>query len=845
MYRGPKLPRSLLNQVDPSTSKKGGKDVSRKDRRKAERQAKKGGPQPQASRDRSAWRSRAKLNTHGEVEREVSSTARERPSKDAKPTKSILKGSRTVAAAQPEPTPETEVEDSSEHVLDDEDGLSEVDSDDSFTISRQAAKAGLADEDVEIAALERKLGVRSKKSSNEIGDDELEWLVQGSDSEDGGRGRLKRKRPSDDAKWLRDKRSKTSAVEAATEAALRSEDEELENPFSEDELSEDDDFAEFGSEEGNDADTDTTPKRERENPYVAPPSVDSGVAAKYIPPSLRKAAASEDESLKQLRRQVQGQLNRLSDANLLTILQAVEQIYEKSARQHVTGTLIDLLVGLVTDPSILNDTFLILHAGFAAAVYKVVGTDFGAQLLEKLVDVLDGYRQDSNGEGKQQLNLVAFLSTLYAFQVISSAILFDYIRLLLTELTEDNTELLLRIIRTSGTQLRQDDPLALKDIVLLLQQQVNDAGEANISVRTKYMIDTIRDLKNNRMKTGVANSVIVAEHTNRMRKILGTLNTRPLRATEPLRITLADIRESSKKGKWWLVGASYHDPAKLVSTSSKTGKTSTQDDGYESETPGSVNLTKAARAHGMNTDIRRLIFINILGAMDLEDAYMNLQKLKLRTKQMAEVSRVIIHCAGVEKTYNPFYGFLALRLCENDGRVMQKAFRTEFWGVVKKVKSGDDDPEEEEDNVSDSMGLKKLVNYAKLFAFLIANNSLPLSAAKTLDFGLLQPDTKAHTFSEVLITTVLLQAHKLAKKNGNFEDKIGVIFGKVKVAPQMIADLLQFVEITVASADLAAGKKEKRTVREGCEIVLEFLRKMEEDGGGLDSGDEEEDGNSE
>src|SRR5688572_14545957 len=104
----------------------------------------------------------------------------------------------------------------------------------------------------------------------------------------------------------------------------------------------------------------------------------------------------------------------------------------------------------------------------------------------------------------------------------------------------------------SGPQLRQDDPSSLKDIVLLIQPAVAKAGGAALSLRTKFMIDTITDLKNNRLKSG-PNSTIASEHITKMRKILGSFNnTRVIRASEPISISRADIHNSSKKGKWWL-----------------------------------------------------------------------------------------------------------------------------------------------------------------------------------------------------------------------------------------------------------------------------------------------------
>lgn len=749
---------------------------------------------------------------------------------EVKPAKSILK--------KPPPPPSSSSGDEAAPEDDDSDAAS----DDSFEVSQAAAKAGLADDDDEIAALERKLGIKAKNRTKDVGDDELDWLVTGSESEDDGRaakGKRKREEKSGgDDEWLEAKRRRANAkvpveVEEEEDGMDGSgdgseddgdEDEDLANPFSADEAS-GDDFAGFDSE----ADEEPPPKRERENPYVAPVAKSAAPAGKYIPPSLRKAAASDEEALKQLRRQLQGLLNRLSEANMLSILQNVEEVYEKNARQHVTSTMVDLLVSLVSDPSTLNDTFLILHAGFATAMYKVVGTDFGAQLLEQIINSIDKSRAEGTGEGKQMLNLIGFLSNLYTLQMTGSAIIFDYIRIFLSSLSEPHTELLLRIIRTSGTQLRSDDPTSLKDIVLLLQRATAQVGEDKLSVRTKFMMETINNLKNNRMKTGVAASAITAEHTTRMKRTLGSLNTRgsAIKATEPLRISLADIRDSEKKGKWWLVGASYHDPAKLASTKPSKAKTDI-DDGYESETPGHVSLTKLAKSQGMNTDIRRAIFISILSATDFQDAHFKLLKLHLKNKQQLEIPRVLLHCAGAEKVYNPYYTLIARKLCGE--RRLRKGWQFALWDVLRRV-GGEEEGEEEQ------MTTGKIVNLAKLFGSLIADGGLSIACLRVLDFAFLQARTRM--FVEVLLTTVLLQA---SKSTAGYESTVQEVFTQAATAEGLLQGLRYFLESTVSKAEIAATKKERRVVREGCEHAIQALAVAKEKGPVVMGNDDEDAG---
>lgn len=830
-YGGPQLPKALLDQVGGGGRIR--KEVSRKDRRKAERTQKKSArskPVPVRGLNRPAQRVQIDSDSSPEPQpppKRISKEARQ-------PPKSILK--KTAPAQKPtQPVRSFQDDDEEEETGTDIDDDDAEDSDGSFTISRQAAKAGLSDEDAHIAALEKKLGMKGKKSSATVDDDELDWLVTGLDSEVEDRG-TKRKRP-DDAKWLRDKRRKASGAEdqdseeedGASLDELEADDEsdDLQNPFSEDELSADD----F---EGFESDDQRSPpqKRQRENPYAAPVAqTPDAPAGKYVPPSLRKTATSDEEELKQLRRQVNGQLNRLSEANLLSILQGLEQLYEKNARQHVTSTLVELLVGLVSDPSTLNDTFIILHAGFAAALYKVIGTDFGAQLLEKLVKTYDQYRNDST-EGKQTLNLIAFLSNLYAFQVVGSALIFDYIRLLLDGLSEANTELLLRFIRSSGAQLRQDDPTALKDIVLLLQRNVADAGgEANLSVRTKFMIETINNLKNNRMKAGAVASAVASEHTTRMRKALGSLNTRSsIRATEPLRITLADIRDSEKKGKWWLVGASYNDPAKLAANgdSATANSISRRDDidaGYESETPGHVNLHKLARQQGMNTDVRRAIFISILSASDCKDAHMRILKLHLKAKQEVEIPRVLLHCAGAEQAYNPYYTLIARKVCSQDNK-LKKAFQFALWDIFKRLGEGDGG-ESVDKAAEEDMSVQKIVNLAKLYGTLIAEGCLGMLVLKTLEFAYMQ--SKTSMFVEVLLTTLLVQLHKqqvskAPSQHEDYEAAVKAVFAQAHEAADMVSGLQYFVTTTLARAELASGTREVKAVKRGCGYAEEALR---------------------
>jgi len=708
-------------------------------------------------------------------------------------------------------------------------------------------------EDEEIGWLEQALGLKGKKGKklDEFGDllgeiDELEDTA----SQD------KKRAKAEGDEWLDEKRRKAKLAKSQSLDYDEEDDDEsdilIENPFSEDELtSEDededlevgrnsgseDDFEGFDSETDGEEDDDrdvikTSAPRVRENPYVAP-TIDGAVTAKYIPPSMRKAATSDTELLVRLRRQAQGLVNRLTEANLIFLLGDIEKLYRDNARQHVTSTLVDLLLTSVCEPTSLPDTLIILPAGFIAAIYKIIGTDFGAQVIQRIVELFDahyaraaallpdGPASATTDISKETSNLIMLLSEMYNFQVVGSNLIFDYIRQFLGKLSELNAELLLKIIRTSGPQLRQDDPSSLKDIVAMLRPSVASVGEENISVRTKFMIETINDLKNNKMKTGGVASAVTSEHTIRMKKTLGTLNTRTIKASEPLRIGLKDIRESDLKGKWWLVGASWSGPVE-ENDSKDAGigniKISNRLDVQDS---GTTDLAQLAREQRMNTEVRRAIFVAIMSATDFQDAYARLMKLQLKKKQEFEIPKVLIHCAGAEKSYNPYYTLIAKRLCGDPK--LRKSFQFSLWDLFKQMGENDEDddgPDEDDDN---SLDTRHLVNLAKMFGTLLVDGGLGIGVLKNLNLGFLQPKTKI--FMEVLLISVLLQSQRQSDTKRDETAVVNVML-RIKETPQLITGLQYFLRKVVSKTDIAGGKKEKATVKWACKVSLETLQAL-------------------
>ena len=184
------------------------------------------------------------------------------------------------------------------------------------------------------------------------------------------------------------------------------------------------------------------------------------------------------------------------------------------------------------------------------------------------------------------------------------------------------------------------------------------------------MVESLTNLKNNKIKPTGDGAV---DNYSGLKKYLSGLKKKgapgfpPLRTTsltrtragsspDALRLTLADIRSSSTKGKWWIVGAAWGGDPLMDAPNLGSLKSNDASDAV---------LVKLAKAQGMNTDIRKGVFTVLMSsevrfsalsaARDLEltrptceqdyvDACERLLQLGLTDVQQREIARVLLQC---------------------------------------------------------------------------------------------------------------------------------------------------------------------------------------------------------
>ena len=344
-------------------------------------------------------------------------------------------------------------------------------------------------------------------------------------------------------------------------------------------------------------------------------------------------------------------------------------------------------------------------------------------------------------------------------------------------------------ITDSGSQLRKEDVISLKAINQLLQSAVAERGPEHVSVRTSFMVETINSLTNKGLKTGKADALINAEHSSRMRSTLSSLNGRNIRASEPLNINLKDLRESNRKGKWWIVGGSYRDDDQVQENRIVSQALSTSHKARPRlRATGSdiVDFFQLARQLGLNTDVRRSIFVTLVSGDDFETACDQLRKLPLNVRQRSEIPGVLVRCSSAQEQYNPYYTLIARRLISREPK-LKRAFQYSLWTLFDMLRQeGSDGAEPVHSKGVESLELRGLISNAKMFGTLIAEGGLTIIVLKDLNFTYLSE--KLQHFAEMLLITIILRSQEAVEIGRNKRSLIE-IFLKSKEVPDMVHGL--------------------------------------------------------
>ncbi|KAJ3076203.1 suppressor of glycerol defect [Podochytrium sp. JEL0797] len=568
-------------------------------------------------------------------------------------------------------------------------------------------------------------------------------------------------------------------------------------------------------------------KKSAQQPEPAAKQESSAPAGKYIPPRLRAKVENQSEKYMRLKRQVQGLLNKLSDTNIESIVTGLEECYRGNSRHDVTEIITETTIGFISNHANLLDAFVMTYAALLSCIFNVIGIEFGAHLTQTTVELyiksmeetanLPTSLPDEDDEkvtdhpSKRATNLVTLLSHLYNFNIVGAPLIYDLVRACLDRMLPLDVEIILKLLRVCGAQMRSDDPSALKEIVELVHEKsVKKVDPAFNTPRVKFMIETIMDLKNNKHKaskkgtaSGASGAATGIQQDKLSKFINGFLKRRGTPDREPLRVNLDDIKNVVTKGKWWLVGAAWAGHQEDGSTVLRVDPDVEQDvDGV------GADLLRLAKSQRMTTDIRRSVFVALMSAEDFVDAYEKLTRLGLKQKQEREIVRVLLHCCTNEKTYNPYYYLVATKFC-SASHGFKITFQYALWDAVREFESGhseDSDNEDDEEDGTSSKTLRKISHLAKFYSALVAGGFLGLTIMKSLDFATMS--TYPALYCQLFFSHLLISTPPPSANAQSGEEHVRKIFEKLKAIKESM-DVCEGIEFFLDQYVMPRGKEGK------------------------------------
>jgi len=440
-----------------------------------------------------------------------------------------------------------------------------------------------------------------------------------------------------------------------------------------------------------------------------------GGGGKYIPPALRNAGGEDKKKcLERLKKQLKGNLNRLAESNMHSIAAQIENMYRQNSRNDMNETLFALITEAIISPVLTPERLVTEYAMLITILHANIGSEVGAHFVEEFNNLLfQKYREiDLDSEsGKELDNTVMMLSYIFNFKIIDSKYMFDILLVFTESFKQKDIELILGCLRTSGFNMRKSDPIAMKNLITQVQSKATSC--ASTDARVQFMLEVLLAVKNNNVNKIPNYDTTHFEHLRKTLKIY----IRDGNFVSVMKIGLKDLEKADTLGRWWVVGSYY--AGNLVGTNQQPPEDQEAVSGSMNNDDLSEELLQLARKMRMNTDSRKKIFCLVMSSEDYLDATEKIVKLGLKNQTERDVMFVLLDCSIQEKTFNPFYCHLSIKLSSVD-RKYKIANQFCIWDKLKLTSEMEDYQTE---------------NLAKYISLLVRMKSQSIAVLRTIHFA--------------------------------------------------------------------------------------------------------------
>ncbi|KAI0003354.1 MIF4G-domain-containing protein [Russula compacta] len=452
----------------------------------------------------------------------------------------------------------------------------------------------------------------------------------------------------------------------------------------------------------------------------------------YMPPArLRalQAAAAQDRSSAEyqrlswdaLRKSITGIVNRVNVSNIKHI---VPELFSENL---IRGR------GLFARSIMKAQAASLPFTPVFAALVSIINTKLpmiGELLLHRLISQ---FRRAFKRNDKTVCHsATAFIAHLVNQGVAHELIALQILVLLLERPTDDSIEIAVGFTREVGAFLQENSPKANATVFERFRAVLN---EGNISHRIQYMIEVLMQLRKDKYKDNpiLPEGLDLVEEEEQITHEIQL--EEDLKVEEGLNIFKFDpnyleTEEKYKGIKADILGEGSSDDE---SGSEEGDDDDEDDDGAVPEKEGIEDRTETNLVN-----LRRVIYLTIMNALNYEEAVHKLLKVQLKEGEEIELVNMVIECCSQERSYSTFYGLVSERFCKLN-RVWNECFEQAFdtyYDTVHRYETN------------------RLRNIARLFGHLLANDAISWTVLQVIKMNEDDTTSSSRIFVKIMMQEV-------------------------------------------------------------------------------------------
>ncbi|EKM56034.1 uncharacterized protein PHACADRAFT_145057 [Phanerochaete carnosa HHB-10118-sp] len=391
----------------------------------------------------------------------------------------------------------------------------------------------------------------------------------------------------------------------------------------------------------------------------------------YMPPArlraLQEAAAKDKTSAEYqrlswdaLRKSITGIVNRV---NVLNIKNVLPELFQENL---IHGR------GLFARSIMKAQAASLPFTPVFAALVAVINTKL-PQVGELVVTrLISQFRRSFKRNDKTVCHsTTTFVAHLVNQQVAHEILALQILILLLERPTDDSIEIAVGFMREVGAFLTENSPKANASVFERFRAVLNEGA---ISHRVQYMIEVLMQVRKDKFKDNpiIPEGLDLVEEDEQITHQVSLEDE--LQVQEGLNIFKLDPNYLENEEKYKAIKAEIlgeDDEDDESGSEEESEEDSDQEEAVE-EKEGIEDRTETNLVN-----LRRVIYLTIMNALNYEEAVHKLLKVQLKEGQEIELCKMIIECCSQERSYSTFYGLIGERFCKLN-RVWNESFELAF-----------------------------------------------------------------------------------------------------------------------------------------------------------------------